>query len=159
MPTTEREPYLDFLRAVSLVVVVLWHWAFTIPHWTPTGPQPTNLLAYFRGLWVLTWFLPVFFYVGLLSLLALMAWLYERFDVLVLVWLGGIALLVADVCHRRAAGLPDRPARDAAPGRRARTGETTLAARDGGLHQVLAAVVSLPHQRNGSSPRGRVLRF
>ncbi|WP_370937142.1 hypothetical protein [Amycolatopsis sp. cg13] len=58
MPTTEREPYLDFLRAVSLVVV-LRHWAFTILHWTPTGPQPTNPLAYFRGLWVLTWFLQV----------------------------------------------------------------------------------------------------
>lgn len=172
MTAKEREAYLDFLRAVSLIVVVLWHWAFTILHWTPTGPQPTNPLAYFRGLWVLTWFLqvlPVFFYVGgsvhlaswqrarargqtrrsyvwlhvkelvapagaliliwtvlgitiaqafgvgwiggavmliisplwflavyvgLLLLLPVMAWLHERFDVLVLVWLGGIALLV-----------------------------------------------------------------
>ncbi len=178
MTTKEREPYLDFLRAVSLIVVVLWHWAFTILHWTPTGPQPTNPLAYFRGLWVLTWFLqvlPVFFYVGgsvhlaswqraraggqsrgsyvwhhvkelatpagvlilfwaalgvvltqtlgarwvggavllvlsplwflavyvgLLLLLPVMAWLHERFDVLVLVWLGGVALLV-DVLRLR----------------------------------------------------------
>lgn len=75
----------------------------------------------------------------ILSPLWFLAVLHERFAVLVLVWLGGIALVAADVCHRRAAGLPDRTVRDAAPGRRARTGETTLAAHDFGLHEVRAA--------------------
>ncbi len=62
-----REPYVDWLRAGSLIVVVLWHWAFTILRWTPTGPQPTNPLGFFSGLWIFTWLLqvmPVFFYVG-----------------------------------------------------------------------------------------------
>ncbi|WP_020660041.1 acyltransferase family protein [Amycolatopsis benzoatilytica] len=172
MTTMKREPYLDFLRAVSLVVVVLWHWGFTILHWAPNGPQPTSPLGYLRGLWILTWLLqvlPVFFYVGgcvhlsswqraraegqrrrdylwvhlkqlvvpaaglilvwvaiglvfsrafgvpwignavllilsplwflavyavLLLLLPALAWLHERFDLLVPVCLGGVALLV-----------------------------------------------------------------
>ncbi|MTD54609.1 acyltransferase family protein [Amycolatopsis pithecellobii] len=178
MTITEREPYVDFLRAVSLLVVVVWHWAFTILYWTPAGPQPTNPLGFFSGLWIFTWLLqvlPVFFYVGgyvhlaswhqarargdrmrhyvwrhvkqlllpacgliltwavlglvlatvfdprwirstvlliisplwflavylgLLVLLPVMSWLHERFDVLVLVWLGGIAMLV-DVLRLR----------------------------------------------------------
>lgn len=173
-----REPYVDFLRAVSLLVVVLWHWAFTILRWTPSGPQPTNPLGFFSGLWILTWLLqvlPVFFYIGghvhlmswqhaqsrgehiapylwrhvkqlllpacaliltwavlglvlgsvfnlrwirgavmliisplwflavyvaLLVLLPVTVWLHRRFDVLVLVWLGGIAMLV-DVLRLR----------------------------------------------------------
>ncbi|TNC25743.1 acyltransferase family protein [Amycolatopsis alkalitolerans] len=181
MSTTEpaaREPYVDFLRAVSLLVVVLWHWAFTILRWAPTGPQPTSPLGFFSGLWIFTWLLqvlPVFFFVGghvhlvswehaqargehvvpylwrhvkqllvpaaaliltwavlgfvlglvfdlqwirgaviliisplwflgvyvaLLLLLPVSAWLHRRFDVLVLVWLGGIAMLV-DVLRLR----------------------------------------------------------
>ncbi|TVT27475.1 acyltransferase [Amycolatopsis rhizosphaerae] len=173
-----REPYVDFLRAISLVVVVLWHWAFTILHWTPEGPQPTSPLGFFSGLWVLTWLLqvlPVFFYVGgyvhmvswehaeargerivpylwhhlrqllvpalvlvatwavlgtilgvtldlhwirgavmliisplwflgvyvgLLLLLPVSLWLHRKFDVIVLVWLAGIAMLV-DVLRLR----------------------------------------------------------
>lgn len=70
MSTTEsatRESYVDWLRAVSLLVVVLWHWAFTILRWAPDGPHATNPLGFFSGLWILTWLLqvlPVFFYVG-----------------------------------------------------------------------------------------------
>ena len=67
MVATERDRYVDWLRAVSLVVVVLWHWAFTILRWTPGGPQPTNPLGFFSGLWIFTWLLqvmPLFFYVG-----------------------------------------------------------------------------------------------
>jgi hypothetical protein len=62
-----REPYVDWLRAVSLLVVVLWHWAFTILRWSPEGPHATNPLGFFSGLWIFTWLLqvlPVFFYVG-----------------------------------------------------------------------------------------------
>lgn len=52
---------------MSLVVVVLWHWAFTILHWMPSGPVPTSPLGFFSGLWIFTWLLqvlPLFFYVG-----------------------------------------------------------------------------------------------
>ena len=62
-----RDGYVDFLRGFSIVVVVLWHWAFTILQWTPAGPFATSPLGSFSGLWVLTWLfqvLPLFFYVG-----------------------------------------------------------------------------------------------
>jgi len=62
-----RDPYIDFLRALSLVVVVLWHWAFTLIEWTPDGPQPTSPLQYLYSLSPLTWLLqvlPLFFFVG-----------------------------------------------------------------------------------------------
>ncbi|MFE0020819.1 acyltransferase family protein [Amycolatopsis sp. NPDC059021] len=163
---------MDWLRGASLVVVVVWHWAFTILRWSPDGPSPTSPLGFLSGLWILTWVLqvmPVFFYVGgyvhlvsweharargerlaryvwshvrhlvvpaaalvatwamlgtvlgtvfglhwmrsavllvlsplwfllvyvvLLALLPVWLWLHRRFDVLVLVWLGGLAMLV-----------------------------------------------------------------
>ncbi|GAA3002773.1 acyltransferase family protein [Streptosporangium longisporum] len=62
-----RDRYVDWLRAVSLVVVVVWHWAFTILEWGPDGPSPTSPLGFTSGLWILTWLLqvlPLFFYVG-----------------------------------------------------------------------------------------------
>ncbi|QWF77948.1 acyltransferase family protein [Amycolatopsis sp. CA-230715] len=170
--TERREVYVDWLRAVSLLVVVLWHWAFTILRWSPTGPHATNPLGFFSGLWIFTWLLqvmPLFFYVGgfahlasweraraagtslgsyvlshvkhlvvpatllagtwaalgvvlgllfrldwignavmlvisplwflgvyvaLIALLPVSLWLHRRFDLLALVWLGGIALAV-----------------------------------------------------------------
>jgi hypothetical protein len=64
---TQRDPYVDWLRGVSLVVVVVWHWAFTILQWGPDGPTATNPLGFTSGLWIATWLLqvlPVFFYVG-----------------------------------------------------------------------------------------------
>ena len=64
---TRRDPYVDWLRAVSLIVVVVWHWAFTILRWGPDGPMATNPLGFTSGLWIFTWLLqvlPVFFYVG-----------------------------------------------------------------------------------------------
>ncbi|WP_214369433.1 acyltransferase family protein [Pseudonocardia sp. H11422] len=66
-PPIERDRYVDFLRAFSIVVVVLWHWAFTILIWGPTGPTATSPLGFTSGLWVLTWLfqvLPLFFFVG-----------------------------------------------------------------------------------------------
>ncbi|MFE0154222.1 acyltransferase [Nonomuraea sp. NPDC059007] len=63
----KRDKYVDWLRALSLIVVVVWHWAFTILQWTPDGPSPTSPLGFTTGLWILTWLLqvlPLFFYVG-----------------------------------------------------------------------------------------------
>ncbi|MFI7117438.1 acyltransferase [Amycolatopsis sp. NPDC049868] len=166
------------MRSVSLIVVVLWHWAFTILRWSPDGPMPTSPLGFFSGLWIFTWLLqvmPMFFYVGgyvhlvswrrarargeslaryvrhqirrlvvpagalvliwtafgvtaaslsnlrwirgavlliisplwflavyvvLLAVLPVSLWLHRKFDVVVLVWLGGVAL-GADVVRFR----------------------------------------------------------
>jgi peptidoglycan/LPS O-acetylase OafA/YrhL len=76
-PTTSapRNAYVDFLRAFSIVVVVLWHWAFTILVWGPDGPTATNPIGFTSGLWVLTWLfqvLPLFFFVG--GYVHLLAW-------------------------------------------------------------------------------------
>jgi fucose 4-O-acetylase-like acetyltransferase len=63
----ERDHYVDALRATSLFVVVLWHWAFSIVAWSPSGPHMSNPIGTTHGLWFLTWFLqvmPVFFFVG-----------------------------------------------------------------------------------------------
>ncbi|MBN6050847.1 acyltransferase, partial [Nonomuraea sp. RK-328] len=66
-PAVVRDKYVDWLRALSLIVVVVWHWAFTILQWAPGGPEPTSPLGFTSGLWILTWLLqvlPLFFYVG-----------------------------------------------------------------------------------------------
>jgi hypothetical protein len=58
---------VDFLRAFSLIVVVIYHWVFTIVIWAPHGPVASSPLEYTRGLWILTWILqvvPLFFFVG-----------------------------------------------------------------------------------------------
>lgn len=62
-----RDRYVDFLRATSILVVVLWHWAFTILVWLPDGPRATSPLGFTSGLWMLTWLfqvLPLFFFLG-----------------------------------------------------------------------------------------------
>lgn len=167
-----RDAYVDFLRAASLIVVVLWHWAFTILSWDTDGPHATSPLGFTRGFWLVTWLfqvLPLFFYIGghvhlrswnrardrgtglgvfvwrrtrrlalpalivllgwiavgsllgsyfdltgsgrairlvvsplwflavylmLVALLPAALWLHERFGSLVLIWLGGLAMLV-----------------------------------------------------------------
>ena len=63
----QRNPYADFLRAFSLLIVILWHWCFTILVWTDNGPYATSPLGFTSGLWILTWLLqvmPLFFYIG-----------------------------------------------------------------------------------------------
>ncbi len=58
---------MDFLRALSLLVVVVWHWVFSVIIWHSDGPHASNPIATTRGFWVLTWLLqvmPVFFFVG-----------------------------------------------------------------------------------------------
>ncbi len=62
-----RDDYIDFLRAFSLLVVVAWHWVFTIVIWKDDGPHATNPIGFTSGLWAVTWLLqvmPLFFYVG-----------------------------------------------------------------------------------------------
>lgn len=62
-----RDEFVDFCRAFSLIVVVIWHWVFTILIWSETGPSASNPIAFTDGLWLLTWLLqvmPVFFFVG-----------------------------------------------------------------------------------------------
>ncbi len=63
----ERDRFIDFVRAFSLLVVVVWHWAFTIIDWRPDGPHATNPIGFTDGLWLITWLLqvmPLFFFVG-----------------------------------------------------------------------------------------------
>jgi hypothetical protein len=65
--TTKRDHYVDLLRAGSLLVVVIWHWVFSVIVWRPDGPHASNPIATTSGLWALTWVLqvmPVFFWVG-----------------------------------------------------------------------------------------------
>lgn len=62
-----RNSYIDFLRAFSLLVVVAWHWVFTIITWSEDGPHATNPIGFTTGMWAATWLLqvmPLFFYVG-----------------------------------------------------------------------------------------------
>lgn len=66
VPAT-RDRFVDFVRAGSLVVVVLWHWAFTVLRWEEDGPHATNPIGFTKGLWIVTWVLqvmPLFFFVG-----------------------------------------------------------------------------------------------
>lgn len=63
----DRDHYVDFLRALSLTVVVIWHWVFTILEVSEQTVSPTNPIGVTRGMWVITWVLqvmPVFFFVG-----------------------------------------------------------------------------------------------
>jgi peptidoglycan/LPS O-acetylase OafA/YrhL len=62
-----RDAFIDFVRACSLLVVVIWHWVFTILVWQDDGPHATSPLGFFDGMWVVTWLfqvMPLFFFVG-----------------------------------------------------------------------------------------------
>ena len=64
---SDREVYLDFVRAMSLIVVVIFHWAFTILEFRPDQVKANNPIGTTPGLWALTWVLqvvPLFFFVG-----------------------------------------------------------------------------------------------
>jgi peptidoglycan/LPS O-acetylase OafA/YrhL len=69
-PTVEtggRDRFIDFVRAFSLLVVVVWHWVFTILIWRDDGPHATSPIGFFDGLFLATWLLqvmPLFFFVG-----------------------------------------------------------------------------------------------
>jgi fucose 4-O-acetylase-like acetyltransferase len=62
-----RDRVVDFLRAISIGVVVLWHWTFSITHWRDGELVMPNPIADVPGLWAATWLLqvmPLFFLVG-----------------------------------------------------------------------------------------------
>ncbi len=62
-----RDTFIDFVRAFSLIVVVIWHWAFTILKWRSDGPHATNPIGFTDGLWLSSWLfqvMPLFFFVG-----------------------------------------------------------------------------------------------
>lgn len=62
-----RERYVDLLRALSIVVVVLGHWTMAVVELHDGTWRVSNLLGALRWLWPATWLLqvmPVFFFVG-----------------------------------------------------------------------------------------------
>jgi hypothetical protein len=67
MAPAERDPFVDFVRAMSLLVVVAWHWVFTILIWEDDGPHVTNPIGFTSGMFIVTWVfqvMPLFFFVG-----------------------------------------------------------------------------------------------
>ena len=65
--TTKREIYVDFLRAFSLIVVVVFHWMFTILEFDDDVVRANNPIGSTPGAWAATWVLqvmPLFFFVG-----------------------------------------------------------------------------------------------
>jgi fucose 4-O-acetylase-like acetyltransferase len=70
-----RDRYVDFLRALSIAVVVLGHWLMAIVYVNDGRLDGANALDVIPGLWLLTWVLqvmPIFFFVGGFS--NLVAW-------------------------------------------------------------------------------------
>jgi fucose 4-O-acetylase-like acetyltransferase len=62
-----RDRYVDFLRAASIVVVVLGHWTISLIAWDGGVIRSTSALGMGAGLWLATWVfqvMPVFFFVG-----------------------------------------------------------------------------------------------
>lgn len=63
-----RDRVVDLMRAVSIGVVVLWHWTFSVTHRDDGGALTMpNPIAEVPGAWAATWVLqvmPVFFLVG-----------------------------------------------------------------------------------------------
>jgi hypothetical protein len=63
----ERDRYVDLLRVVAIGVVVLWHWALSILHWSGDRWVMPNPISEVPGGWLATWLLQivtVFFIVG-----------------------------------------------------------------------------------------------
>ncbi|MEX2394635.1 MAG: acyltransferase [Actinomycetota bacterium] len=62
-----RDLFIDTVRALSLIVVVVWHWVFSTIVWDASGPHAGNPIGTTRGLWMATWLLqvmPMFFFAG-----------------------------------------------------------------------------------------------
>jgi len=62
-----RERFVDFLRAASILVVVLGHWLMAVVVIDNGSVSIGNVIAMTPGMWTLTWVLqvmPVFFFVG-----------------------------------------------------------------------------------------------
>jgi fucose 4-O-acetylase-like acetyltransferase len=62
-----RDRYVDFLRAASIVVVVMGHWTIAVIAWDHGVIRSTSAVGKAPGLWLATWLfqvMPVFFFVG-----------------------------------------------------------------------------------------------
>ena len=62
-----RDRYVDFLRALSIAVVVFGHWLMAVVYQDNGRLEGGSALDLVPGLWILTWFLqvmPIFFFVG-----------------------------------------------------------------------------------------------
>lgn len=62
-----RDRFVDFLRAASILVVVLGHWLMAVIEWKGGRATGSNALDTVDGVWAATWFLqvmPIFFFVG-----------------------------------------------------------------------------------------------
>ena len=62
-----RDRYVDFLRAFSILVVVFGHWLIAVVTWHNGKVDGANALEVIEGLWTLTWLLqvmPLFFFIG-----------------------------------------------------------------------------------------------
>lgn len=67
VPASGRDVVLDVARAAALVVVVLWHWAFSTVSLDDSGPHVGNPVGVVPGFWSVTWLaqvMPLFFLVG-----------------------------------------------------------------------------------------------
>ena len=63
----QRDRFVDFLRAVSIGVVVCWHWVLSVTYWRSGRLVMPNPVGDVPLLWALTWVLqimPLFFFVG-----------------------------------------------------------------------------------------------
>ena len=79
-PST-RDRYVDFLRAVSIAVVVLGHWLMAIVFYEDGRISGESALETIPGIWILTWFLqvmPLFFFVGGFSNLVSLKAAYKK---------------------------------------------------------------------------------
>jgi peptidoglycan/LPS O-acetylase OafA/YrhL len=62
-----RDRYVDFLRAASILVVVMGHWTIALLSWDGGVIRSTSAIGKAPGLWMATWLfqvMPVFFFVG-----------------------------------------------------------------------------------------------
>jgi len=62
-----RDRYVDFLRAFSIIVVVIGHWLSAVVIKNENGIRVNNAVGMFPGLWIITRILqvmPLFFFVG-----------------------------------------------------------------------------------------------
>jgi len=62
-----RDRTVDFLRAASILTVVVGHWLIVVLWWDGGVIRATNAIGITRGLWLATWALqvmPIFFFVG-----------------------------------------------------------------------------------------------
>jgi fucose 4-O-acetylase-like acetyltransferase len=62
-----RDPYVDLVRSVAVVVVVIGHWATTTVVWEPGAVRNVNALSEIAALRPVTWLvqvMPVVFFVG-----------------------------------------------------------------------------------------------